>query len=118
MLGGNGSATLEVQVVQIPQGDDQKPLQKVPHADDRLGASLAAHRETAKRAAPLKIEGVQTMGGVAAGGTVSETVHVDMTSKRAPGTAVFVTKLYDLGAEENSAEFEVHYLSTQLIHGR
>jgi hypothetical protein len=117
MMGGD-SSPVEVQVIQIPAGDNQKPLAKIPNQDDQLGLGLAARRALAKKAEPVKIEGVQAVGAVAAGASVNESVHVDLTSKKAPGTPVAVTELYDLGAEENASEFVLKMYPFDPTHSR
>jgi hypothetical protein len=66
-----------------------------------VGLGLAARRALTKKAEPVKIEGTQPVGAVPVGGSIDESVHVVMTSKKAPGTPVVVTELYDLGAEES-----------------
>jgi hypothetical protein len=83
-----------------------------------LTATGAARRELAKKAEPVKIEGTQAVGPIAAGASVIQSVHVDMTSKKAPGTPVTVTELYDLGAEENAGEFVVKMYPFDPTHSR
>ena len=73
-----------------------------------------------EKAEPAKIEGTQAVGAVAAGASAStdESVHLVMTSKKAPGTPVVVTELYDLGAEENASEFVVKMYPFDPTHSR
>jgi hypothetical protein len=109
---------VEVQIIQIPAGDNQAPLAKIPNQDDQVGEGLAARRALAKKAEPVKIEGTQAVGAVAAGASVTQAVHVDMTAKKAPGTPVVVTEMYDLSAEENAAEFAVKMYPFDPTHSR
>ncbi len=117
MLGGDNTP-VDVQVIQIPAGDNQKPLARIPNQDDQVGEGLAARRALAKKAEPVKIEGTQAVGAVAARASVNESVHVDTTSNKAPGTLVAVTELYDLGAEENAGEFVVKMYPFDPTHSR
>ena len=117
MLGGENTPVV-VDVIQVPAGDYQKPLAKIPNQDDQVGLGGAARRELAKKAEPVKIEGTQAVGPIAAGASLDESVHVDMTSKKAPGTPVAVTELYDLGAEENAGEFVVKMYPFDPTHSR
>jgi hypothetical protein len=117
MMSGE-STPVEVEVIQVPAGDNQQPLAKIPNQDDQVGPGLAARRELMKKAEPVKIRGTQAVGAVAAGVRVDKTIHVDMTSKKAPGTPVVVTELYDLGAEENAAEFVVKMYPFDPTHSR
>ena len=117
MMGGEDSP-VTVDVIQIPAGDNQKPLAKIPNQDDQVGLGGMARRELAKKAEPVKIEGTQPVGPIEAGASLEESVHVDMTSKKAAGVPVAVTELYDLGAEENAAEFVVKMYPFDPTHSR
>lgn len=118
LLGGNDDLPLNVDVIQIPAGDAQTRIEKVPNADDVVGQGLDARRELERKAAPVKIQGVQTVGAVNANAAVDEAVHVDLMQKKAPGVPVAVTELYDLGAEENASEFAARMYPFDPTHSR
>ncbi len=117
MMGGENTP-VEVDVIQVPAGDNQKPLAKIPNQDDQVGLGLAARRQLAEEAEPVKIEGTQPVGNVAAGASIDQSAHVDMTSKTAPGIPVAVTELYDLGAEDDAGEFLVKMYPFDPTHSR
>src|SRR5262249_38694745 len=98
--------------------DSQKPLEKIPNQDDQAGAGLAARRELMKKAEPVKIEGTQAVGALAANASRNESVHVIMTGKKAPGVPVVVTELYDLGAEGSASEFVTKMYPFDPTHSR
>ncbi len=72
MTGGENTR-VEVDVIQVPAGDNQKPLERIANQDDQVGLGLAARRELMKKAEPVKIEGVQAVGALAAGASVDTT---------------------------------------------
>ncbi len=117
MMGGENTP-VEVDVIQVPAGDNQKPLEKIPNQDDQVGLGLAARREFAEEAEPVKIEGTQEVGPIAAGASLDKSVHIDKTSETAPGTPVAVTELYDLGAEDDAGEFAVKMYPFDPTHSR
>jgi hypothetical protein len=117
MMGG-ANTPVEVDVIQVPLGDNQKPLAKIPNEDDQVGEGLAARRQLTEDAEPVKIAGTQPVGNVAAGASTDQSVHVDVTSKKAPGIPVAVTELYDLGAEDDAGEFLIKMYPFDPTHSR